>query len=81
METVNLSDAKAQLSELVARAENGEEVTILRRGRPAAKLVPVEQPRRPLDLEALRALRAKMPMYEDPEGLSFVERLRRNDQL
>jgi prevent-host-death family protein len=81
METVNLSDAKAQLSELVARAENGEEVTILRRGRPAAKLVPVDQPRRPLDLEALRALRAKMPMYEDPEGLSFVERLRRNDQL
>jgi prevent-host-death family protein len=81
MESVNLSDAKAQLSELVARAENGEEVTILRRGRPAAKLVPVDQPRRPLDLQALRALRAKMPMYEDPEGLSFVERLRQNDQL
>ena len=81
MDAVNLSDAKAHLSELVDRAEAGEEVTILRRGRAVAKLVPVDGPRKPIDFEALRALRAKMPMYEDPEGLSLVERLRREDQL
>jgi prevent-host-death family protein len=81
MDAVNLSDAKARLSELVERAEGGEEVTITRRGKPVARIVAVEKPRKPLDIEALRALRAKMPMYEDPDGLSFVERLRREDQL
>ena len=81
MDAINVSDAKARFSELVERAADGEEVTITKRGRPVARLVPVEKPRQPIDLDALRALRAKMPMYEDPEGLSFVERLRRNDQL
>lgn len=84
MDAVNLSEAKAHLSELVDRAEAGEEVTILRRGRAVAKLVPADGPRKGIDLEVLRtlrALRAKMPMYEDPEGLSFVERMRREDLL
>lgn len=81
MDAVNLSDAKAHLSALVDRAEAGEEVTILRRGRAVAKLVPADGPRKAIDLEALRALRAKMTIYEDPEGLSFVERLRRDDRL
>jgi len=81
MDAVNLSDAKARLSELVERAEGGEEVTITRRGKPVARIVAIDKPRKPLDIEALRALRAKMPMYEDPDGLSFVERLRREDQL
>ncbi|MEA3018028.1 MAG: hypothetical protein QOI38_2750 [Sphingomonadales bacterium] len=81
MDAVNLSDAKARLSELVERAEGGEEVTISRRGKPVVRIVAIEKPRKPLDLDALRALRARMPMYEDPDGLSFVERLRREDQL
>jgi prevent-host-death family protein len=72
MAAINLSDAKAQLSNLVDRAERGEEVTILRRGKPAARLVAVEQPKKPIDVEALRRLRAKMP-----EGtLTGVEILR-----
>ena len=81
MDAVNLSDAKARLSELVERAEGGEEVTISRRGKPVARIVAIEPPRKPIDLAALRALREKMPMYEDPEGLSFVERLRRDNLL
>jgi prevent-host-death family protein len=81
MEGVNLSDAKARLSELVERAQGGEEVTITRRGKPVAKIVSIETPRKPIDLAALRALTAKMPMYEDPDGLSFVERMRREDRL
>jgi prevent-host-death family protein len=81
MDAVNLSDAKARLSELVERAEGGEEVTITRRGKPVARIVAIDKPRKSLDIEALRALRAKIPMYEDPDGLSFVERLRREDQL
>jgi prevent-host-death family protein len=41
MTIVNMHDAKTQLSDLVARAEAGEEVVIARRNLPAVKLVPV----------------------------------------
>jgi prevent-host-death family protein len=68
----NLSEAKAKLSDLVDRAEAGEEVTILRRGRPVAKIVPLERPRKPLDLEALRAFTAS----QTPSKVSGVEILR-----
>ena len=39
MVIVNVSQAKAQLSRLIARAEAGEEVVIARRGKPVARLV------------------------------------------
>jgi prevent-host-death family protein len=41
METIGLFEAKTHLSELVARAERGEEVIITRHNKPVAKLVPV----------------------------------------
>lgn len=37
---VNVHEAKTQLSKLLARVAAGEEVTISRYGRPAARLVP-----------------------------------------
>lgn len=40
---VNIAEAKAKLSELVARAEAGEEVVIARAGKPAVHLVVKEQ--------------------------------------
>lgn len=40
-EQVNIQQAKARLSQLVARAEAGEEIVIARAGRPAAMLVPL----------------------------------------
>lgn len=46
METIGLFEAKTHLSELVARAEQGEEVIITRHNKPVAKLVgltPVDQ--------------------------------------
>lgn len=42
MRSVALSEAKDNLSQYVAAAAAGEEITITRHGRPAAKLVPVE---------------------------------------
>jgi len=39
-ETVNLSEAKANLSKLVDRAAAGEEIVIAKAGKPKAKLVP-----------------------------------------
>jgi prevent-host-death family protein len=41
MATINMHDAKTQLSDLVARAEAGEEVVIARRNKPAVRLQPV----------------------------------------
>ncbi len=43
MRTVNMHDAKTQLSRLVEAVESGEadEVVIARNGRPAARLVPM----------------------------------------
>lgn len=41
MTAVNIYDAKAQLSKLVARAEAGEEITLARNGKPVARLVPL----------------------------------------
>jgi len=40
---VGAYDAKAHFSELLARVEGGEEVTITRHGSPVAKLVPVQR--------------------------------------
>ena len=39
MSIVNVSQAKTQLSRLLARVEAGEEITIARRGAPVARLV------------------------------------------
>lgn len=48
-EQVNVQDAKTRLSELLARVERGEEITIARAGRPVARLIAiVEPPRREL---------------------------------
>lgn len=38
---VNIAQAKATLSELIARAEAGEEVLVARNGKPIVKLQPV----------------------------------------
>jgi prevent-host-death family protein len=40
-QTIGLFEAKTHLSELVARAEQGEEVIITRHNKPVAKIVPV----------------------------------------
>ena len=44
MTTVNVYEAKSQLSRLLARVEAGEEIIIARRGRPVARLVPEGRP-------------------------------------
>ena len=39
-----MHEAKSQLSKLVERVENGEEVVIARAGKPVARLAPLEVP-------------------------------------
>ncbi len=43
---VNIHEAKTKLSELILRAEAGEEVVIARAGKPAVTIVPVQKKRR-----------------------------------
>jgi prevent-host-death family protein len=41
MNSIGLFEAKTHLSELVARAERGEEVVITRHNKPVARIVPI----------------------------------------
>lgn len=67
-EPISISEAKTQLSKLVARAERGEEVTI-RRGRvPVAKLVAIE-PRPSSARSAVGALRGQIWIGDDFDEL------------
>lgn len=43
MDTVNLYEAKTNLSQLVERAAAGEEIVIAKAGRPLARLVPLSK--------------------------------------
>lgn len=61
MSIVSLADAKARLSELVAKAAAGENVRITRRGRAVAQITAADAPRKPVDLGALRSLTSAMP--------------------
>ena len=42
MTTVNMHEAKTQLSKLVDLAHQGEDVIIARNGKPTARIVPIE---------------------------------------
>ena len=48
MTTVNMLEAKSQLSRLVEAVESGSEreIIIARNGKPAARLVPIEPPKK-----------------------------------
>lgn len=50
---VPVTDAKAQLTDLVRRAEAGDEVVLTRHGRPAVRLVPVPSTRGAVERRAL----------------------------
>jgi prevent-host-death family protein len=62
MESYSIADAKARFSEVVERAQAGETVDITKRGKLVAKVVPVEQPREPINVDALERLAARMPL-------------------
>lgn len=83
MDSYSLTEAQARLSELIDKAQAGEAVEITRDGKPVAKVVPTpvtsQAPRKPIDWEALRQLRERMPMQEESAG-EFVRRMRDTDR-
>jgi len=40
MQSYNVADAKARLSEILERVSEGEEILLMRRGKPVARIVP-----------------------------------------
>lgn len=55
--TINIRDAKTQLSRLISRVERGERIVIARAGKPVAELRPVRKMKKrsiPLDDPLLR---------------------------
>ena len=79
VEGINLADAKAHLSELVDRAEAGEVVEIMRRGKRVAKLTRADTPKRAIDLAALRALHARLPQ-QSQSGAEAVREMRDDER-
>ena len=68
--TVNIHEAKTNLSSLIAEVEAGEEVVIARAGKPVAKLVPiVGRQKRATRRNIAGALKGKIrvgPDFDDP---------------
>ena len=78
MSNHSIAETKNSLSELVVRAERGEEIVITRHGQPVAKLTGVQpRPHRITkeDVEWLRKHRVKGKIPEEDAG-TFVSRLR-----
>ena len=77
MGAFSIAEAKAQLSAIIQMVENGEPVTITKRGIPVVKIVPVNAPplKPKIELEALRALRASMPAMKE-SAADMIRRLR-----
>ncbi|GJD42969.1 hypothetical protein AFCDBAGC_0811 [Methylobacterium cerastii] len=79
MATVSLAEAKAHLSALVDRVIAGEAVTITRRGREVVRLSAVSEPKRKVDLDALRAVTAQMP-FQDEGAADFIRAMRDDER-
>jgi prevent-host-death family protein len=54
VQITNITEAKAQLSALIERVLDGEEVIIGKAGKPVARLVPFDRPSHPRQPGALR---------------------------
>lgn len=66
MLTIDLTQAKTRLGELVRQVEAGQEVVITRRGRAVAHLSSAVRPAKQLGLRGLSRLRATMPPLRRP---------------
>ncbi|WP_186419774.1 type II toxin-antitoxin system prevent-host-death family antitoxin [Bosea sp. CS1GBMeth4] len=75
---ISVSEAKAQLTELVRRAEAGETVVLTRHGREAVRLVPVQ---RAVDRMERRALMQRIRLSGAAKALPGPAAARSQDFL
>jgi prevent-host-death family protein len=76
---VSVAEAKAHLSELLDRVEQGEEIVITRRGKPVAKVSGVQRKLEPIDWDEIDRIRESMPFQEESAG-DFIRRMRDEDR-
>ena len=75
---ISLTDAKAQLTELVRRAEAGEDVVLTRHGQPTVRFVPVnavptaEQKRAAIDRILAKAAKRPEPDVSAARSQDFL---------
>jgi prevent-host-death family protein len=73
VDTISLFDAKNRLSALVDQVEEGHELTITRRGKPVARLVPVSAPAGQGAEAAVRLLRLRQGIAGRSEVFTWDE--------
>lgn len=62
MGAYSVAEAKAHLSEILKQVETGRKVTITKRGRPIATIVPIQkEARKTINWAAIEALRQTLP--------------------
>jgi prevent-host-death family protein len=75
MTIFSVLEAKTHFSEILAKAESGQEVLIARRGTTVARLSGVERARRPLNLAAIDAFRASLTPTKE-RSAELIRRMR-----
>ena len=81
---ISVSDAKAHLTELVRRAEDGDQIVLTRHGQPVARLVPIVAVRnRKARLAVLEAMRqaARTKVLKGPRATRSQDFLYGEDGL
>lgn len=69
MKTVNVRETREQLAALLDAVATGEDILIVRNGKPAARLVPPE--RRFVGFEDRSALRASLPSAQESSAATL----------
>jgi len=73
MKYVNTHEAKTQLSKLIAAARAGEEVVICQAGKPVARILPFEPPRKKPRLGMWQGKAELKPGWDSPETDAEIE--------
>ena len=73
MKTVGVYEAKTHLPQLLDEVSEGQSILITRHGKPVARLVPIERPKRSIDeiIAGFREIRERT--LPDPDGLSLKD--------
>jgi prevent-host-death family protein len=72
MRTAGVREARQNLSALLDEVRRGREIVITERGRPVAKLVPPDRPKRSA-VPDLASFRRRMPVLDPPLSATVAE--------
>lgn len=77
MARYSVAEAKAQLTKLLVLAEQGEEVTITRRGEPVARIVAQPPPERgKMDMAFIDSLTIETENWQDLDWTRLIREMR-----